>query len=166
MDIVANYTTELFGGDVKFSFAYNWTDTSVDSIKTFTDNEGNTFQNITPTRIKMIEENLPNHRFNFTTNYIRDDFGLMARINYYGSYFEDHLDAGELPIDVGSEVTLDLEASYNFTDHFKLTLGAQNAFDNRPDDNPWAGIVGSKYPTTSPMGINGGFYYLKGTYSF
>ena len=61
---------------------------------------------------------------------------------------------------------MDMEVGYFITDDFQLAAGAKNLFDNEPDLNPFAGVVGSKYPTTSPMGINGGFYYIRGVYTF
>lgn len=35
IDVVANYSMEMLGGDTVFSFAGNWTDTEVDDVKTF-----------------------------------------------------------------------------------------------------------------------------------
>jgi iron complex outermembrane receptor protein len=59
------------------------------------------------------------------------------------------------------------------SEQLTVTLGARNAFDEYPDENntdaggiTYAQIAGSQYPTTSPIGINGGFYYLRGVYSF
>lgn len=57
--------------------------------------------------------------------------------------------------------------AYSFTEELTVTVGAKNAFDEYPDENTqYAGIAGSLYPTTSPIGINGGFYYLRGVYTF
>ncbi len=89
-------------------------------------------------------------------------------MNFAGSIYEDHLDSG-LPIgQVSSEYTFDLEVGYHFTDNLQLVAGAKNLFDERPDENVLYDneIAGSQYPTTSPIGINGGFYYLRGIYTF
>jgi len=56
---------------------------------------------------------------------------------------------------------MDIETGITFYKNWKVTLGADNIFDSRPTENPWGFIVGSKYPTTSPTGVNGGFYYIK-----
>ncbi len=157
VDIVANYATEAFGGDIKYTLAYNWTDTTVDSFSS----------NINLAKVEMLEDNLPAHRANASATYMVEDFDILARINYYGKYYEDHLDAGgDLPIYAGSEVTVDVEFTYHFDEQISVSLGAQNLFDNRPDNNPWDFVVGSQYPATSPMGINGGFYYLRANYAF
>ncbi|APE01332.1 TonB-dependent receptor [Alteromonas mediterranea] len=157
VDVVANYAMEMMGGETKFSLAYNWTSTEVDRAS----------ENISEFRIRMLEDNLPAVRYSATANHTNGDWRFLARLNYYGSIFEDHLDSA-LPIDkVGSEFTVDLEVAYNFTEELTVTVGAKNAFDEYPDENTqYAGIAGSLYPTTSPIGINGGFYYLRGVYTF
>lgn len=167
IDLVANYTAEMFGGDTVFSLAANWTDTEVDSVRTFIVS-GEEVQNISDTRIRMIEDNLPEYRFSLTANHTQGDWRVLTRLNYFGEIFEDHIDAG-LPIEeVGAEFTVDLELGYHVSDNLLLTLGAKNAFDETPDKNVLydTEVAGSKYPTTSPIGINGGYYYLKGVYTF
>ena len=157
VDIVANYSMEMLGGDTKFSLAYNWTSTVVDRAS----------DNISDFRIRMLEDNLPAVRYSATANHTNGDWRFLTRLNYFGSTFEDHLDSA-LPIEkVGSEFTVDLEVAYSFTEEFTLTVGAKNALDEYPDENTqYAGIAGSLYPTTAPIGINGGFYYLRGMYTF
>ncbi|MEC7452433.1 MAG: TonB-dependent receptor [Pseudomonadota bacterium] len=163
VDVVANYSMDMMGGETKFSLAYNWTSTEVDRAS----------DNISDFRIRMLEDNLPAVRYSATANHTNGDWRFLARMNYYGSIFEDHLDSA-LPIDkVGSEITFDFEVAYNFTEEFTVTVGAKDAFDEYPDENntdaggiTYAQIAGSAYPTTSPIGINGGFYYLRGVYTF
>mgnify|MGYP000365582741 CR=1 FL=1 len=69
---------------------------------------------------------------------------------------------------VGSEITFDVELGYTLSENVSLVVGAKNVLDEYPDENvQWDNeIAGSAYPTTSPIGINGGFYYLKGIYTF
>ena len=167
VDIVANYSVPMLGGDTQFSLAYNWTNTEVDSVKFFSI-DGELRKNISDSRIRMIEDNLPPVRYNLTSTHTNGNWRIMGRVNYYGSIFEDHLDSA-LPIEkVGSEFTVDLELGYAFNDNVTVMVGAKNAFDTTPDENQLydTEVAGSLYPTTSPIGINGGFYYLRGIYSF
>ncbi|WP_088329072.1 TonB-dependent receptor [Lacimicrobium sp. SS2-24] len=158
IDVVMNYSNEVFGGDMKYSLAYNWTDTTVDDFNP---------DNINLAKVEMLEDNLPAHRATYTMNWSKEDFRALMRLNYFGDYYEDHVDAGGgLDIYPGAELTVDMEVGYFITDDFQIAGGAKNLFDNEPDLNPFAGVVGSKYPTTSPMGINGGFYYIRGVYTF
>ncbi len=162
VDIVATYSTDaLFGGNTEFAAAANWTDTEVDD---FIQTGGEDI--IGPTRIKQLEENLPNWRANLSATHTQGPWRGLIRINYYGDYYEAHLDDGDLPIEAGEEITVDVELGYNFTDNLVLVAGAQNLFDEDPDKNPWATVVGSEFPATSPMGFNGGFWYARGIYQF
>ena len=157
VDIVASYDMEMFGGDTKFSFAYNWTQTIVDRAS----------DNISDERVRMLEDNLPATRYNLTANHTNGDWRMLGRIRYAGGTYEDHLDSG-LPFSIGSEVVFDAEVAYSVNDNWLLTLGATNLFDERPDEiTPYdTEVAGSQYPTTSPIGINGGYYYMKATYTF
>jgi iron complex outermembrane receptor protein len=77
---------------------------------------------------------------------------------------------------VGVTAITNLDLGYQFTDHLKLSLGAQNLFNRFPNkinstiltreiaakDN----AAVTQYPIFSPFGINGGFYYMKAVYKF
>jgi iron complex outermembrane receptor protein len=95
------------------------------------------------------------------------------RVSYYGSFYEDHLDSdvvlaedGGLPIYGDSAVTVDVETGWAFDSGLYVRVGAQNVFDETPDDNPWGGVAGAQYPVHSPYGFNGGFYYVRLGYEF
>jgi iron complex outermembrane receptor protein len=159
LDIVANYAMTIMGGETTFAFAYNWTDTKIDSFNP---------DNIGAAKIEMLEDNLPQNRFTFTSNHTNGDWSVLGRVSYYGEIYEDHLDAGgAFDIYAGSEFTVDAEVSYSFEENLTASIGAKNLFDESPDDNPWSNsVVGSLYPTTSPIGINGGYYYFRLVYTF
>lgn len=156
-DLVVSYDAEMFGGETAFNFAYNHTETTVDSFNS---------DIISATRVRQLEENLPEDRFTLTANHTQDNWNLLTRLNYYGDYYEAHLDIGSLPIDAGAEYTVDAEFGYDVTSSIRLAIGAKNLFDEYPDENPHATIVGAQYPVTSPMGFNGRFLYLRGIYNF
>ncbi|WP_196139469.1 TonB-dependent siderophore receptor [Aliikangiella sp. G2MR2-5] len=170
-DLVISYSTEMLGGDNDFNFAFNHTETNVDSWNPLI---------ISDTRIKQLEENVPNDRATLTWKHSQDSWNILTRLNYYGEFFEAHLDDGTLPIYADSEFTLDTEFSYDVSDDLTLAVGAKNLLDEYPIDletvyfdpnDPGAGnyaadVVGAKYPPTSPMGFNGRFLYLKANYRF
>jgi len=157
VDIVASYDMDMFGGETKFAFAYNWTQTTVKRASA----------NISEERVKMLENNLPALRYNLSANHTNGDWRVLGRVRYAGGIYEDHLDSG-LPFNVSSEVVFDAEVAYSLGENWKFTVGATNLFDERPDEiTPYdTEVAGSLYPTTSPIGINGGYYYLKATYNF
>jgi iron complex outermembrane recepter protein len=73
-----------------------------------------------------------------------------------------------LPFTNKPEYTTDLELRFKPTHHLELALGAQNLFDARPNKLPLAAqYAGADYdPTTSAIGIDGGFYYARAKYLF
>ncbi len=162
-DFVANYGIDQFGGRTTFALAANWTETTVDRHSDY----------IWEAKIKQIEEGLPSVRGSFTVSHNQGAWNGYVRLNHYGSYYEDHADSGVvsaadggLPLYLGAELTVDAEVTYNFSDNYSVALGASNLFDELPDENEWADVLGAKYPTTAVMGFNGGFYYARLTYNF
>ncbi|KUM51587.1 TonB-dependent receptor plug domain-containing protein [Rheinheimera sp. EpRS3] len=158
IDIVANYAMDLYGGRSSFALAYNWNDTEVTR-----------FTNITGAfRVSRLEEDLPKHRATFTWTQSWDDWSMFLRTNYYGTYQGVHADDPSRTTNASWKVTLDAEVSYYINDSFIVSAGAQNLLDNDPEELPdaWKAELGGKYYETSPMGINGGYWYLKGTYKF
>lgn len=157
VDLVASYDSDHFGGKTTYAVAANWNKTEVDDF---------TPGIITPVRIQKLEESLPRTKGYLSANHQREFFHANARLNYYGSFFEDHLDDGSLPIDGGSAVTVDAELGWKFTSGLYINVGAQNLFDKVPDKNPWGFIAGAQYPVHTPYGFNGGFYYARIGYKF
>jgi iron complex outermembrane receptor protein len=171
LDLVVNYETYLFNIPSRFMLTYNWTHTKVDRVTLYarTRIDGSSYleSNLTQQRIRMIEDNLPAHRASLSINQLFNHVSSNIRLNFYDGFYEDHLDAAAgLDIYAGSELTLDVDVSYQLNANFKLSVGAKNLFDNRPDNNPFSGEAGALYPATSPLGINGGFYYMRGVYEY
>lgn len=165
IDIVASTDFVMYpGSESTLSAAFNWTETEV------TNTGANSAAPLSPGRRYVIENGLPEIKGNVTLNHRVGAFNGLARLNYYGEYFECHVDAYnaaalptgcDLPIDGDSQVTFDFELGYDVTEQATIAIGAQNAFDSFPDDNPFGGVVGSKYPATAPAGFLGGFYYVR-----
>jgi len=156
VDIVAtvpiNVTDE---GNTDLVFTGNWTETEV------TGGEG-----LGDARIGQLEENNPKFKGNLMLKHQADNWRAHIRANYFSSFTEFHVNAFGLRVDAGAQVTLDVQAAYNVTEQVELVVGADNLLDSFPDENPWAFILGSKYPTTAPGGITGGFYYAKVSFNF
>jgi len=157
VDLVTSYESQLFGAKTTYSLAGNWNRTEVDDF---------TPGIITPIRIQKLEESLPRTKGYFGINHQREVLSANVRINYYGSFFEDHLDDGGLPIYGDSAVTVDADVGMKFASGLYFNVGAQNLFDKVPDVNPWGFIAGAQYPVHTPYGFNGGFYYARVGYRF
>ncbi|WP_454832639.1 TonB-dependent receptor plug domain-containing protein [Pseudoxanthomonas wuyuanensis] len=165
LDVVTSVETDHFGGTTTYSLAANWNKTEVDRYDADFINEA---------RVYKLEESLPKTKGYFSVNHQREVFHANLRLSYYGSWYEDHLDSGVisaedggLPIYEGSAVIVDAEIGWKFASGLYVNVGAQNLFDETPDDNPWgASVAGAQYPVHSPYGFNGGFYYARVGWKF
>lgn len=171
IDLVFNYRFDVAGLTHAFTSSVNWTDTRVERLSYFpqvsASGERILVPSLTPQRVRMLEENLPAIRGNMTLRQHWHAFTLLWRVNYFGSFYEDHLDAAAgLDISSGSTVTLDTELTWHFSEDTTLVIGASNLFNQFPDENPYSGVAGALYPPTSPSGINGGFAYFQARMAF
>lgn len=170
VDLVVNYSFSYNDWANALLLAYNWTDTQVERLTLYpalVNDEMQLLPNLTPSRIRMLEDNLPAHRGSVTLEQLKGNWALTWRLNYYGEFYEDHLDASAGMDIYGSALTtFDAQLAWKVQPHIQLTLGAQNLFDALPDENPFQGEVGALYPPTSPGGINGAFYYAGIEYTF
>ena len=164
VDVVTSYRSDHFGGTTTYSLAANWNKTKVDRYDP---------DFIDEARVYKLEESLPSTKGYFSINHQRQVFHANVRLNYYSSWYEDHLDSGVvsaadggLPIYGGSAVIVDAEVGWKFASGLYLNLGAQNLFDKVPDDNPYGGVAGAAYPVHSPYGFTGGFYYARVGWKF
>lgn len=126
--------------------------------------------------VEDIEESYPEDRFNITTNTpFGDRWNLMIRLNYYGGHYDERgriggVDGGAPTKKLGSTIFADFELGYEITANAKVTLGAQNIFDEYIDEirDPYANRfnVGLPYARRTAANFEGGSWYLRGSYSF
>ena len=146
-DVVATYPVSWSNSETTFSLAYNKTDTSITDAGT----------NIGETRIREYEEGLPETRYNVAANHFMGDWRFLARVSYYDDWYDS-----EDGNTYSGKSIVDLEAAYSFNDSLTVVLGAQNALDETPDENPGAAAgVGNLYSQFSPFGFNGSYWYLR-----
>jgi iron complex outermembrane recepter protein len=166
IDLVATYVQDW--GDIgitNFTLAWNWTETEIDQASAI----------ISRNRRIDLENFNPENRGVFTINHAIGDIGLLLRANYYDDWVVGNNSAGTSQI-VCSEAAasgdrcydgawvFDAEVSYTFQSRYTFVVGAQNAFDTYPDKDPnrlAGGNSGNKYTTSSPWGMDGGFWYLR-----
>ena len=127
---------------------------------------------------QYIEDRLPKRTAILSVEYVLGRTSVLARARDYGSWTEP-LDpttdaAGNLIYNqkFSEEVFFDLALSYGFTKWAKLTLGAENIFNNYPDkarfpntaDAAAAGAIPSNgriYPSQRPYESDGARYYAR-----
>ena len=170
VDLVVNYNFALADWSNSLLLAFNWTDTQVERVTFYPAQVGDEIRllpNLTRARIRMLEDNLPAHRGSITLEQSKGNWAFTWRLNYYGEFYEDHLDASAgMDIYGNALTTFDAQVAWKVLPQTQVTLGAQNLFDSLPNENPFQGEVGALYPPTSPSGINGAFYYAGIEYTF
>jgi iron complex outermembrane receptor protein len=164
-DLVATYSTVLFGADADISAAWNHTETEVTNSGEVTG----------ASKIKRLEEGLPEDRMTITVAQTwSDKVSSFVRANMYGEYYAVHADW--FGTDSDAEWTVDAAISIDLTDNFYVSAGVQNLFDTEAlklDGSAGAvgegvpgNVLGGIYYETSPYGIEGAFWYLKAGYNF
>ena len=164
LDIVATYGADLWGGSTEFSAAYNYTDTEVSD-------QGNVTSD---SKVKRLEEGLPNHRATFTMDQNWENVSAFVRANYFGEYYAVHADW--FGNDADSAMTFDMEVTYRVSDSLDISVGGQNIFDQDAEriegsagalaEGVPGNVLGAIFYETSPMGIEGAYWYVKAGYNF
>ena len=160
-DVVGTYRTDMLGGNLNLTLAYNYNKSKVTDFDPSVISAAQRFN---------ISNLPPRHRANLGATWQVGDFTLNFRENFFSSWANQLEYPGQR---FGSKFVTDLDISYTFMDHYTLTVGANNLFDTYPDriapttTNPIYALTGSLadgqiYPRSGgPFGINGGFYYVR-----
>ena len=154
-------------GGTTFSAVFNYTDTAVKNVESSVIDEF---------RINTLERGLPNARWNFSVSHAADRWSVLARVNYFGSFWdsEDGRNAADVsggpaapwlyPAYAGKAL-LDFELGIPVGDAVTLALGAENALNTYPEVNDFGAFtVGNQYAQFSPFGFNGAYYYTRLSY--
>lgn len=159
IDLALTTGFDVGAGDMAVDVRYNYNTQEVTQVRQGT---------INASRVFDLEHQLPENRALLTFDYSGPGiFGGLVRFNYYdgwettGGLFSPG-DASD-QYSYGEAVLVDVEARFNLGEHYIVTLGGENIFDEFPEDEGDATLqfLGVRYALTSPYGFNGGFYYLR-----
>lgn len=152
VDVVTTYGMPVGAGDLNLMAAYNYNATKV---------TGGDLNQDETSRIRF-EEVLPNHTASASANYAIGPFELLGRVRYYGPWTDFAFNAaGDIFQEFGGEVFVDLAATYHVNDNISLRVGAENIFDNFPDEAEFQASRGLIYSRNAPYDTDGGFYYVR-----
>lgn len=152
IDLVLGYGMELGAGQLALSSSFNFNKTEV---------VGGSFESNDTTRIRF-EKNLPQRTMNFTANYGVGALDFMGRIRYYGNWTDYSFNAtGDIHQDFGAEAFTDVSATYNVNDNLSIRLGAENVFDQYPEEADYQANRGLIYSRNAPYDTDGRSMYLR-----
>jgi iron complex outermembrane receptor protein len=130
------------------------------------------------TAISHLETASPRVRVNLGALWKVGPWTVNLRENFFGKSSEQFSTDGAVYYEnkIKATALTDLEVSYQFSKAWTLSLGANNLFNEYPDQvNPLVlaeqranldnGAV-TIYPAFSPFGINGGYYYARASLKF
>ncbi|WP_444887043.1 TonB-dependent receptor plug domain-containing protein [Microbulbifer sp. JMSA008] len=164
IDLAITSDFEVAGNLLVVDLRHNHNKQEVSKVETNT---------INASRVFDLENQVPSDRTTLTFDFDTGDlFSGYLRFNRYS----DWESTGGLfgPGDAtdtysyGSEILVDLEATFTLYENYKLSIGGENIFDVQPDDEQDGTLqyLGVRNALTSPFGFNGGFWYLRASAEF
>ncbi len=157
LSIVSDF--ELAVGTLTVDLRSNFNDQEVKKVTPDTLNASEVYD---------FENQVPDNRTTLTFDY--DTGGLFRgylRLNNYGGWGDSGgqiaaPDASEV-VEYGSEILVDVEATFTFNDYIRVSVGGEIVFDTLPDDDGHfiSELLGVDKALTSPFGFNGGFWYAR-----
>ncbi|HVW69561.1 MAG TPA: TonB-dependent receptor [Steroidobacteraceae bacterium] len=126
-----------------------------------------------PAVISYLTTATPKSKITLAAAYVNGGWELTLRETRYGSVSQEVDPIGNganfYQQAVPTAYITDVEAGYQITNHIKWSVGADNVFDRYP---PQAALITTGasntqiYPSISPYGFNGGYYYTRITAEF
>lgn len=191
VDAVVSYAMDMDSlGSLDLTLTGNYNANKVLSIAalpsalyTSTANPGLT-QLIDTGSVVELEHSTPRFRATLNAFWQLGRFSVNLRESYFSKVYQfenarSGPDAGTLvEVPVKSAFLTDLEVGVKIAEPIKISVGANNLFNKYPTErskelfrnaelaNGERGYSTSKYPTFSPFGINGGYYYARVNVTF
>ena len=157
LDLVLAYAFNAGPGQVNLTGAYNYNKTEV---------TGGDFAENT-TSADRFEKGIPEHTANLQANYAFGKWDVFGRMRYYGEWRDySGNSTGDIFQDFGAMVLFDLGATYQVNDNLSVRVGAENVFDQYPDEATYQASRGLIYSRNAPYDTDGGQYYLRLDLSF
>jgi iron complex outermembrane receptor protein len=152
VDVVGSYARPLGAGRLSLTGAYNYNRTEV--------TKGSL--NADPTQRRIFEEQIPQQNATGSASYAVGPLTLLARVRYYGSWTDSSGNTtGELLQRFGLLALFDASVSYAIASGFEITVGAENLFDEYPDEATFQSNRGLIYSRDAPYDTDGGQYFVR-----
>lgn len=168
LDMILTHKTPLGSGRLRSSLAANFTQTEVTDVHIPSSLQGAPDQFFNREEQNRFEDALPQSKVNLTFLYNIGKLNVTLSNVRFGEVWvrTNNTDANGEFIDqkFGAKIITDLSIGYNITEHFNLTVGANNLFDIYPDENREEFRSGERFVYSrraTQFGFNGGFYFAR-----
>lgn len=152
IDLTASQAWQLATGRLQLTGSYNFNDTEVTSGSLLT----------AESQRVVFEENLPKHNAAASATYSWGSFKIVGRARYYGAWTDASGNTtGDIFQEFGAITFVDALFGYDITPNVTVALGAENVFDEYPDEATNQANRGLIYSRNAPYDTDGGQYYLR-----
>jgi iron complex outermembrane receptor protein len=152
IDLATSYAWQLATGRMQLTASYNFNDTEVTS---------GSLVNTESQRV-VFEESIPKHNAAASATYGWGSFKVVGRARYYGEWTDSSGNTtGDIFQEFGAITCFDLLLGYDITTNITVALGAENVFDEYPDEATNQANRGLIYSRNAPYDTDGGQYYLR-----
>ncbi len=180
-DFVATYSTDLDTfGRIDWSLSANYNVTNIDRVAPPPSNVSSKQVLLDDIAQATLTKTTPKYRGTLGATWTKDALSVTLKETLIGPAYglvQDPLSSKLLTNNVARAGITDLEVSYSPLSNVKISLGANNLFNEYPNKQNGtfrygqymtnaSGYAGSIYPTFSAFGLNGGYYYGKLSYTF
>ncbi len=167
-------------GHVDYSFTANYNVTTVTRLAAPPSNVSSKVVLLDAAAISGLEDSTPKYRATVAAYWTLGKFSVNLRESYYGSSFtlvQDPRFSFFDRLNINPALLTDLEFGYEVIPGVKVFAGGNNignVYPTKDADGYRAGLLAtsasgyanSVYPSSSPFGINGGYYYGRLSWTF
>jgi iron complex outermembrane receptor protein len=177
-ELMFSYSTEFDRGSVDWTASANYNKTEVTEVRDTPAEFGTEQALFDKEALADLETTMPRYLVNLGAKLDWERFSLGVHEMFYGesSDFDNEPGVDYFKNTVGAAAITNLELTFKATDSVTLALGGTNVFDVMPDKRNAAhraiqqvngdNSAVAQYPSFSPYGINGAYYYGKLTFKF
>jgi iron complex outermembrane receptor protein len=168
LDLVANHVQSVVGGDLKVSAAFNRNYLHQDALRNALANSSAVNEVV----LIPLEYGSPGTKLILSSDWSNAWWGASVRATRFGSLYAFSYDT-TLPTLNGANVqkyspawTFDAELHVNPISTLTVAIGGTDIFNRYPDQTTPGGAYYGAFPYNyaNPVGINGAFYYVRGTW--
>ena len=171
IDVVGTWNVPLQASTLNLTASYNYNKTDVTRIApnpAALDALGANLERMGRDERGRIEEGFPRDKFALGAGWNLQHWDFNAGATRYGTFTGRHATNPAQDQTYGAKWTLDLSANFRPDEHWIVTLGADNALDEYPEQNTYAnstfGLI--PYSLYSPFGFNGRYVYGRVSYKW